>query len=173
VKLFIAQTIDGYIAGEGGSLDHLEPFAANDYGYNAHIASVDAVVVGRRAFDVVFPAHGWPYPPHLPGYVMTSRPLPPELPSHVVAATDPDEVAARHPDAYVDGGGHTIRRFLETGHLREARIFILPILLGRGVRLFPEGDAIDGRLELVTVRSFPCGTAELHYRIEAMTSPRT
>lgn len=165
MKLFIAQTIDGFIAGADGSLDHLQPFHGNDYGYDAHIASVDAVVLGRGTFDAIYPVHGWPYPPRLRGVVMTSRPLPDGTPESVVAASDPDAVAREFPTAYVDGGGETIRMFLERGHLTEARLFTLPILLGRGVRLFPDGAPSSRRWALVESRAFPCGTVLHHYRV--------
>lgn len=165
MRLFIAQTIDGFIAGEGGALGHLEPFQGNDYGYEAHVASVGAVVVGRATLDAVFPTHGWPYPEGLPGVVMTSRPLPPGLPAHVRAETDPDAVAAAHPDAWIDGGGRTVRAFAGRGHLTGARIFTLPVLLGRGVRLFPDGAPGPGRWTLEEVRAHPCGTVEARWRV--------
>jgi dihydrofolate reductase len=163
MKLFIAQTIDGYIAGEDGSLDHLAPFHGNDYGYGAFIGSVDAVVLGRKTFDGIYPTHGWPYPPHVRGIVMTSRPLPDGVPSHVAAATDADAVAAACPHAYLDGGAETIRDFMERGHVDEARIFTLPITLGRGVRLFATGQAEIRSWTLRDMKAFPCGTIGSHY----------
>lgn len=169
MKLFIAQTVDGYIAGDGGTMDHLAPFEGNDYGYADHIAGVDAVVMGRTTFDWLYPKHGWTYPPELPGIVMTSRPLPAGVPSQVAAATDPAAVARRYPNAYLDGGGETIRAFLEAGLISEARIFTLPILLGRGVRLFPSGTTTIRRWKLLDVKTYPCGTVCHRYA----TTPET
>lgn len=164
MRIFIAQTIDGFIAGEGGSLAHLDPFHGNDYGYESMIAEVGAVVLGRRTFDAIVPVHGWTYPPHVAGVVMTSRALPPGTPPQVTTATDPDEVAARHPDAFIDGGAETIAQFLSRGHVREMRLFTLPILLGAGVRLFAAAAPVPARWRLEEVRSFPCGTVETRYR---------
>ncbi len=163
MKLFIAQTIDGYIAGEGGSLDHLAAFQGNDYGYEEHIESVDTVILGRNTFDKIYPNYGWPYPPHVRGIVMTSRLLPDGVPSNVMSATDANAVAAEYPQAFVDGGGETIRHFMERGLIKEARIFTLPITLGRGVRLFPEGQAELHSWKLQNVKAFPCGTIGAHY----------
>lgn len=164
MKIFIAQTMDGFIAGEGGSLTHLDPFHGNDYGYETMIAEVGAVILGRRTFDVIVPMHGWTYPSHLTGVVMTSRPLPPGTPPQVVTATDPGDVAARHPDAFIDGGAETIAQFLSRGLIREMRLFTLPILLGAGVRLFATDKTAPARWRLEEVRSFPCGTVETRYR---------
>lgn len=164
MKIFIAQTIDGYIAGEGGSLDHLAPFQGNDYGYESMIAGVSAVVIGRATLDAIVPVHGWTYPPHVAGVVMTSRPLPPGLPPQVAAAADPDAVAARHPDAFVDGGAETIRQFIDRGLIAEMRLFTLPILLGAGIRLFAPGAPARQAWRLEATRSFPCGTVETRYR---------
>jgi dihydrofolate reductase len=165
MRMFIAQTLDGFIAGEDDSLDHLVPFQQNDYGYDAMLAEVPAVVVGRRTFDRVFPAHGWPYPPRLRGIVLTRRPLPRDRPPNVVACDDPARIAYEWPDAFVDGGATTLAEFLALGAVRRATIFTLPVRIGRGVRLFPEGRPQQGRWELRECRQFPCGTVAADYRI--------
>lgn len=165
MHLFIAQTLDGYIAGEDDSLAHLAPFEGNDYGYDRHLAKVDAVVLGRRTFDLIYPAHGWTYPTHLPGIVMTSRPLPPGLPPQVETAQSPEAVARRYPDGFIDGGAATIRRFLDRGLVTQARIFTLPIRIGAGVPLFPTACMPAERWHLVESRAFPCGTVGCLYRL--------
>ena len=164
MKLFIAQTLDGFIAGPNDNLDHLQPFHAVDFGYEAHMATVGAVVIGRRTFDAIFPKYGWTYPPHLPGVVMTRRPLPAETPSQVTTGTDVRDIAHRHPDAYVDGGAETIRAFLDIGAVDDMRIFTLPILLGQGVRLFQDGAPAAREWTLAAVRSHPMNVIEAHYR---------
>lgn len=164
MKLFIAQTLDGFIAGPNDSLDHLQPFHGVDFGYEAHLASVDAVVLGRRTFDAIFPQYGWTYPPAIAGVVMTRRPLPDETPSQVTTAVDPAEVARRYPNAFIDGGAETIRAFLEIGAVREMKLFTLPIFLGRGVRLFADGQPTPLDWTLKTVRSHPMNVIEAHYR---------
>ena len=165
MRIFIAQSIDGYIAGDGDSLAHLEAFQGNDYGYEEMIRVAPAVVVGRRTFDVIFPIHGWTYPPELPGVVFTRRPLPTNAPPQVRAMSDVDEIAREFPDAFVDGGAMTIAAFMRAGHVSEAEIFTMPLFLGSGVRLFPSGPAISWRWDLLDTRSFPCGTVKATYRL--------
>jgi hypothetical protein len=65
MRIFISQTLDGFVAGEGDSLSHLTPFQGNDYGYYKILKSVTAVVIGRRTFDVTYPQYGWTYPANL------------------------------------------------------------------------------------------------------------
>jgi len=163
MKLFIAQTLDGYIAGENDSIDHLEPYHGLDFGYEAHLESVDAVVLGRRTFDVIYPKYGWTYPRHLPGVVMSSRPLPADVPDCVSVATDARAVAAMHPNAYIDGGAGTIRDFMRIGAITEARIFTLPVMIGSGVRLFETapGLTVEWRLEASKVHA--AGVVECRY----------
>ncbi|MCB2100539.1 MAG: dihydrofolate reductase family protein [Rhodobacterales bacterium] len=163
MKIFIAQTIDGFIAGPRGSLDHLVPFQGNDYGYDAFIKTVDSVVIGRRTFDAIYPRHGWTYPSRLPGVVVTSRPLPKDLPTNVIGSTDLNGIALTFRDAFLDGGAMTIRSFLGRGLITSARIFTLPIFLGAGTRLFPDGPCPPGPWTFHQSRSFPCGTVMHHY----------
>lgn len=165
MKLFIAQTIDGFIAGPNDSLDHLERFHGNDYGYDQFMKAVAGVVIGRGTFDAIFPKHGWAYPPHLPGAVVTSRPLPAGVPDHVVATADLNRIAKDFPNAYLDGGGVLIRQCCQRGLVREAYIFTLPLLLGNGTRLFPPGETRIKAWALLEAKAFPCGTVLHHYAV--------
>ena len=165
MRLFIAQTIDGFIAGPGGSLDHLTAFNDTDYGYDSFIASADAVILGRNTFDAIYPKHGWAYPGRLPGAVLTSRALPANLPDNVIASDDIDDISTRFPNAFVDGGGQVIRALCDRNLIREARIFTLPILLGDGTRLFPTGAARLEPWTLLAVRRFANGAVMHHYAV--------
>ncbi len=165
MQIFIAQTIDGFIAGPDDSLDHLTPFNNPDFGYDEFIKTVDAIVLGRKTFDVIFPDHGWTYPAHLPGAVITSRPLPDGVPDNVIGTAEIDHITASFGNVFVDGGGQVIRAFCERKLIREARIFTLPILLGAGTRLFAPGAPLQQAWNLVSTRSFPCGTVLNHYRM--------
>lgn len=166
MNIFIAQTLDGRISGPGHSLTHLEAYMSQAYGYESMIARAGAVVLGRTTFDRIYPEHGWVYADRLPGVVMTSRPLPTGVPGQVAGASDPRDVAAKHPDAFIDGGGETIRGFLEIGAVAEARIFTLPIIIGAGARLFPDGRYPTSAWSLMETRRFENGVFEARYRID-------
>ncbi len=164
MKVFIAQSIDGYIAGPDGSLEHMEGFTDSDFGYDAFIAGVDGIVMGRTTFDAFYEAHGWPYPPELPAMIITHRPLPRGVPAGMRASEDLAAVQAEFPNAYVDGG-HVINQFLARGAIDEVHLFTLPILLGGGIRLFPEGGSGVEHWRLLGSRAYPCGTVENHFAI--------
>jgi dihydrofolate reductase len=164
MKLFIAQTIDGYIAGPDDSLDHLKAFGGEEHGYANFIKTVDAIVMGRRTFDVIYSDHGWTYPPELPGVVVTSRPLPEDVPNHVNGSANIDRIAEEYSNAFVDGGGQVVRAFCERNLIREAHIFTLPVLLGDGIPLFAPGKLATQTWQLVDVKAFPDGSVLHHYK---------
>lgn len=166
MKIYIAQTIDGYIAGPDGSIDHLDPFQDSEFGYDAFIATVDGIIMGRNTLDAFYEQHGWPYPDHLPAVILTHRLLPRGMPEHVRTSESIEKAAEMFPNSYVDGG-HVISQFLARGLIREARIFTLPVILGAGIPLFPEGVTTQNRWTLAGSRSYPCGTVENHYNIPA------
>eukprot|EP00168_Porphyra_purpurea_P013962 TRINITY_DN3940_c0_g1_i1.p1 TRINITY_DN3940_c0_g1~~TRINITY_DN3940_c0_g1_i1.p1 ORF type:complete len:297 (-),score=28.85 TRINITY_DN3940_c0_g1_i1:204-1094(-) len=159
--VYIATSIDGYIAGTGssGPVAFLDPFngpgrvnpdgsgACDDLGYAEHMTSIDALVMGRTTYDVVTGFDGgWPYK-DLRVVVLTSRPLviPAFLAATVsVAAGLPavvlaDLAAAGVRRVWVDGG-RTIGRFLAAGLVSRLTLTTVPVMLGAGVPLLG-GDA--------------------------------
>lgn len=149
VSVFIAVTLDGYIARSDGSIDFLDAFHADasaagddaDYGYGAFYASVDTLLVGRATWETVAAFPDWPWADRRV-WVRTSRPL---------AATH-GEVAfagalgpalerlaadgARH--VYLDGG-QTVRDGLAEGVVDRMTLSTIPVLLGEGRPLFTPG----------------------------------
>ncbi|NDH67436.1 MAG: dihydrofolate reductase [Gammaproteobacteria bacterium] len=173
-SVFIAISLDGFIAREDGSIDWL--MKANelapegeDGGYHDFIAGVDAIIMGRHSFDMVKTFDPWPY--KLPVIVLSSQKLdiPDDLKDKVVSSSEtPTELkkrlsiqGMRH--LYIDGG-ITIQRFLNEGCADELIITIIPILLGRGRRLF--GDlSQDIHLQLINSRVLRGGFTQIHYQV--------
>lgn len=178
ISVFIATSLDGFIARADGGLDWLESAdelhahdGAEDYGYKEFIDTVDLLVMGRRTFEQVLTFPDWPYDER-EVVVLSSRPLaiPAALAATVTwsARTPRDLVAqaaiegATH--LYVDGGV-TIRRFLADGLIDEMTITQIPILLGEGIPLFgPIGG--DAPLRHMSTRAFPNGYVQSKYRVE-------
>lgn len=166
VSVYIATSLDGFIAREDGSLDWLMPFqiADEDYGYNAFFASVDALVVGRATYETVLGFEGWPYAGKRV-VVMTHRPL---TPRHGERAYGGDPAALLDAlgaegfgHVYVDGGA-VIRQFLEAGLVDQLTLSIVPVLLGRGKPLF--GGTPEMRWQHVESRAYATGLTQLKYR---------
>ena len=169
--VYIATSLDGYIARTNGAVDwlpHSGP-AGEDYGFAEFMRAVDAIVMGRNTFDLVLSFPSWPY--SKPVVVLTSRPesLPDPLPPGVRVLTgDPATVVATLEDEgarhlYVDGGV-TIQRFLREGLIHRIIVTRIPILLGSGLPLF--GDLPrDVHLQHVATRTFSNGLVQSEYLV--------
>jgi dihydrofolate reductase len=166
LSVFIASSLDGYIARPDGSLDWLDDAARpdEDYGYDAFIADVDALAMGRGTYDFIASIDPLPFGGR-PLYVFTHRPPPPRdgvtfwSPSPVEAlAAWNDEGLGR---VYVDGGV-LVSSFLAEGLVDDLTITVVPLLLGDGLRLF-HGVPTSTWLALRDVTSFPSGMVNLRY----------
>jgi dihydrofolate reductase len=168
--VFIGLSVDGFIARRNGALDFL-PEAPEEHGYEALMASVDALVMGRSTFETVLGFGGpWPYGDKRI-VVLTSRPLDVSaIAGRVdVMGGEPAEVVARlaasgaH-NLYIDGGA-TVQRFLAAGLIDRLILTRVPVLIGEGIPLFGPLPA-DVRLRHVATRSFPSGLVQSEYAVE-------
>ena len=169
--VFIATSLDGFIAREDGALDWLpQPSAEDDYGYTDFMASVDALVMGRKTFETVLTFGVWPYGKRRVVVLSSGAPAVPEArrSSVEVLALEPADLLRRLGDdgvrrVYVDGG-QTIQRFLRVGLIGELVLTRVPVLIGSGIPLFGEL-AEDVALEHVATQAFPNGLVQSRYRI--------
>lgn len=144
-KVFIATSIDGFIADKKGNIDWLQSVPNpdnNDMGYGEFMSKVDAIIMGRNTFEIVCSfGIDWPY--DKPVYVLSNslKSVPDQLNEKVVlvngALTDIlDNIRAEgHEHLYIDGG-KTIQSFLTEDLIDEMIITIIPRLLGEGIPLF-------------------------------------
>jgi dihydrofolate reductase len=173
-SVYIATSLDGFIARENGGIDWLESTQVasgnEDYGYKAFMESVDVLVMGRNTFELVLTFGEWPYGDK-PVVVLSSRgvTIPDRLPKTVEGMTGTplqvaQQLAARGwAHAYIDGG-KTIQAFLNAGLIQEMIVTRIPILIGRGIPLFGPTTA-DVPLEHVETRSYPTGVVQSRYRV--------
>ena len=135
-------------------------------------ADVGTFVMGRRMFDIAEEPWGEEPPFHGPVFVVTHRPREPLEKKGGTTFYFVDSIAAAHESARsaagdkgvsVAGGASVIRQSLAAGLLDEIQIHLVPIFLGRGVRLF---DAMSPDLELVPDRVVDSPTVtHLKYRV--------
>lgn len=176
VSVYIATSLDGFIARENQELDWLDAAGQNvpegeDFGYAAFMSNVDLLVMGRHTYEKVLTFGDWPYQEKRV-VVLSSRPLeiPPHL-SHLVthSSESPHELCQRLGQEgmgriYLDGGV-TIQRFLAAGLVDDMVITLIPVLLGSGKPLFGSLTA-DIPLKLIAAKPFDCGFVQLTYAIE-------
>lgn len=145
--VFIAKSLDGYIAGKNGELDWLESIPNPDnveMGFQSLMQEIDAVVMGRTTFEVVCGFGGeWLYPKHVFVLSHSLRAVPEALREKVTLlqgnprAILTDIHTKGYHTLYIDGG-RTIQNFLKEDLIDELRITTIPILLGGGFPLFGE-----------------------------------
>ncbi len=171
--VFIATSLDGFVARTSGALDWLmkQPTEGEDHGYDAFMASVDGLVMGRGSFEAVLGFDEWPYAKPV---VVMSRTLgrddvPSALADRVtVTRLDPSGVMAMLDGrgwrrVYVDGG-KIVQSFLREGLIAEMTLTRIPILIGDGLPLFGALDR-DVDCEHLDTRIFPSGLVTSRYRV--------
>jgi dihydrofolate reductase len=168
-SVFIATSLDGFIARPNGDLDWLHGDGAEGgpHGYDEFIATVDALVIGRKTYETVLAFETWPYGVK-PVFVLSTRALA-AAPSGAVVehmSGDPVEIVSRLAargigHIYVDGG-ITIQRFLRAGLIQRLILNRIPVLIGAGIPLFGEFSR-DIRLRHVTTRQYAGGLVQSEY----------
>lgn len=171
VVVYIAHSLDGYIADRDGSIDWLKPFDAADYGYDAFIAEIDAVVMGSVTYRACRRFADWPYRGKAT-FVMTKGPRIDEDGLAVFDDRTATEIALDCERAglrriLVVGGGGPIRAFLDAGLVGRLHLFQIPVLLGDGTPLWRPGRR---RLEAEILRTtvHPNGVTETVATIDAV-----
>ena len=172
VSVFVGTSLDGYIARPDGALDFLPPGGGEPHGYDEFIASVDAIVIGRKTFETVLTLGPWPYG-NKRVVVLSSRPVDLSLVKDGVVeqmAGPPAEIVSRLGASgahhlYVDGG-ITIQQFLRAGLIQRLIITRVPVLIGDGVPLFGALPA-DIRLHHVATRQYASGLVSSEYLVAA------
>ena len=180
VRVFIASSIDGFIAGPHDDIAWLEaprppwaPMASGRWAdapgdaatYDDFAADVGAILMGRRTFDVVSSMGGdWPYG-ETPVLVATGRPLE-GAPATVRSASAPianlvDEARAlaAGKDVYVDGGS-VVRQALDAELIDQAIVTLHPTVLGAGHPLFA-GAEQRHHITITDVRRYGDGMVQL------------
>ena len=171
-SVFIATSLDGFIARSNGDLDWLPAGGGEPHGYDEFMASVDALVIGRKTFETVLNFAVWPYGEKRV-VVLSSRSVDlSTAPGGVVEqmAGPPAEIVSKlaasgaH-NLYVDGG-ITIQRFLRAGLVERLIITRVPVLIGDGIPLFGALTR-DLRLRHVATQHYPSGLVKSEYHVAA------
>jgi dihydrofolate reductase len=143
VILYIAHSIDGFIADRKGGIGWLKPYDGTDFGYDGFIRRVDAVVMGRKTYQECRSFGTWPYPGKSTVVMTKGAPVDGDGLA-VFDGRSPQEILidfehAGRKTAWIVGGGGPIRAFLDAGLLKRLILFQMPVLLGAGTPLWPPG----------------------------------
>jgi len=169
ISVYIATSIDGYIAQEDGGLDWLErtPTPNEDFGFKEFMNSIDVLVMGRKTYEIVSGFGEWPYQGKR--VVVISQTLDAVREEAELFSGDIQNLVSNlHGEGikhiYVDGGV-TISKFLEAGMVDQMIITVIPIILGKGIRLFNPMDK-EHDCKLISAKPYPSGLVQLHYELK-------
>ena len=171
LSLFIATSLDGYIAKPNDDLSFLKLVEkeGEDYGYAEFTANIDTIILGRRTYDWVLREIG------------TSHYDNGERNVYVITRTERQSVGKTKfyngnltelvqqlkseygKNIYCDGGAEIVNELLISDLIDEFIVSIVPVLVGNGIRLFKDGRP-EQQLELVNTKTFDTGLIQLHYK---------
>jgi dihydrofolate reductase len=144
IKLYIAASIDGYIAQSNGDLDWLTEYPINsetNYGYNDFFESIDTIVMGGRTYrDILCMDVVWPYTNKMT-YVITHNPMRTKENIHFITDNIVETISQlrkeKGKNIWLVGGGEIIAMLLNEDLIDEMIITYIPVILGNGIPLFP------------------------------------
>lgn len=157
VRVYLGCSLDGCIAGPDNDISFLNDYAPDPDAPSAGLefgefmSQIGALLMGRRTYQVPLDYDAWHYG-DVPVLVATHHPLPPApqggtawaVEGPIESLIDQAKTAAGHKDVYLDGG-NLVRQALDAGLVDELCLTFLPVVLGRGVRLW---EGLQRRTEL-------------------------
>jgi len=168
VSIYIASSIDGYIARKDGNLDwlHYGHTGDEDYGFKKFTSTVDAVIMGKNTYEVVSSFDEWAYKDKR--VIVLSHTLAKVRKEAELFSGELTELLAKlHAEnvkhVWVDGG-ITASKFLEAGLVDDITISIIAMVLGSGIPLFSAMNQ-EHRCRLISTQSYPSGLAQLKYEV--------
>ncbi|NDV17450.1 dihydrofolate reductase [Muricauda sp. TY007] len=171
ISLFIATSLDGYIAKPNNDLSFLKLVEkeGEDYGYTEFTKEIDTLIIGRKTYDYVLSEIGASHYDNgqRDVYVITRTPKPKIGRTTFYTGSLVDLVerlkAKSGKHIYCDGGAEVINELLKNDLIDELIISVVPVLLGNGTRLFQDGRP-EQLLEFVTAKTFETGLVQLKYK---------
>lgn len=171
VSLFIATSLDGYIAKPNDDLSFLKIVEkeGEDYGYTEFTENIDTLIIGRKTYDYVLKELG---PSHYDNgkrdvYVITRTEKPNVGRTTFYTGNLTDLVkqlqSENGKNIYCDGGSEIINELLKNDLVDEFIISVVPVLLGNGTRLFKDGRP-EQELRFVSAKTYETGLTQLYYK---------
>ncbi len=169
-RLYMAISLDGFVASRDGSARWLEPYDAYQVGFGEFLESIGSIVMGRKSYEQMLGFGPWPYAGKRT-VVMTRIALRPATPDTEVSAEPVETLAdrlanetTRGGDVWVFGGGEVARSFLAARRLDTLELCVVPVLVGDGIGLFGSGTP-ECHLRLTMSRHYAHGLMRLDYDV--------
>ena len=163
VIVYIASSLDGYVARKNGDIDWLPEVAES--GYDAFYKSVDAVIMGKTTYDQVLTFGEYPYKDKK-SFVFTHTSQ--NKDKNIEFLSDVEKFVKNGfpgtgKNIWLIGGSQIIASFLKQRAVDEIIISMVPILLGNGIPLFKNIEN-ETKLELIKTEKYD-QLVDLHYKV--------
>jgi dihydrofolate reductase len=162
--LYIATSLDGYIARPSGDVDWL--YTDQDYGYREFFASVDTVLMGRKTYGRIVAFGEYPYA-GTRGFVCSRTPRHPDANVTFISVDVASFVSElrRGPGGriWLVGGGEMVAECVRHDLIDEFLVFIHPVILGAGIPLFAPG-LPECPLQFVSAETYNSGLVQVSYQ---------
>jgi dihydrofolate reductase len=168
VILYIAESLDGFVAKKDGSVAWLDEFngvPGVDYGYGKFIKNIDTVVQGNTTYQQFKDNHAGKN-----HYVFTETPDKYSDDGATFVKGSPRDFIEKlderkHHNIWLVGGPKLLSSFLNEGQVDELIIFVMPVLLNDGISLF-SGLEKHVKISLIDTTDYPNGVVELKYKAQ-------
>jgi dihydrofolate reductase len=166
LRYSVAMSLDGFIAGPKGEYDWIvmDP----DFDWKALYGQFDTLLMGRRSYDVMRGREMSPKSMGMKAVVVSTTLIPDQHPDITVVDSNVPEMIAvlkAEPgkDIWLSGGGILFRSLLDAGLVDGIDVAVVPVLLGSGVAMLPEGQRC--KLKLVESKTRASGIVLLKYDV--------
>ncbi|WP_088071904.1 dihydrofolate reductase family protein [Gottfriedia luciferensis] len=165
IILYIATSLDGFIARENGEIDWLFDPSEMDYGYNEFIQKIDTVLMGRKTYDKVLTFGEYPYKDKK-SYVFTTKQKENDVNVEFISTDimpfieNLKKVDGK--DIWLVGGAELTKFFLKNRLIDELILFVQPTIIGSGIPLFQDIEK-DQQLTLQAHKIYENGMVEVRY----------
>lgn len=168
IRLFIASSLDGYIARTSGNVDWL--FTDQDYGYTDFFAQIDTLIMGNKTYQQALSFGEYPYKGKK-GFVLSKtrageRDNNVEFVGGDLKSFINKLLNQSGGDIWLVGGAETIHYFMKHGFVDELILAIHPTILGDGIPLIVRDPSLETALELKEVKSFESGLLQVFYDVK-------
>ena len=175
--LYIAMSLDGFIAKENGDISFLSIVEdpTEDYGYEKFANTIDTVIMGRKTYEKILSMGPYPHP-GIKSYVLSKsregNDENVEFYNGDLKLLIQNLKAQNGKNIFIDGGAETVNELMKQDLIDKYIISIIPVHLGDGIRLFKQ-ERPEQKLKLISSEAFPSGLVQLSYERIFCSSHKT
>jgi dihydrofolate reductase len=170
---YVASSLDGYIAKEDGDVSWLEELGISmeDTGYEEFYSTVDALIMGRKTYEMIGGFGEWPYG-NKPVWVCSQNKVEAIKGCNLQSGQNPKlayksakELNIKH--MWCVGGGSLATSLMEVNFLTNIYLSLMPLVIGKGIKLFGNLPSHQ-RLNKENLKSHESGMVQIKYTIKSV-----